>query len=288
MKRRTGENRLLPAAAFLLLGACLLLSANGMLSDAHVRRERAELPDGRAALWTYAGERHLAEMTDREDGHDHTVTVSASGAALVLTSAFDGSRSLAAELVRRGVTVLLYSGDDGVGAWRYLGELCGKKTATALLAGPDRAEEALSLAGELWESGERPGAVILLGNEAAVRAAADYPGGNILILTRSKPDMEARTAFYGSGSAAERGFEGFYGEGTARACAWDRDFGSFARRETLIRVADWKGSTLGHAVEIPDGDQIFHRVIFSYTGAAACLLLAGGTLAARFRRKRQE
>ena len=50
-------------------------------------------------------------------------------------------------------------------------------------------------------------------------------------------------------------------------------------------MADWKGSTLGHAVEIPDSDQVFRQIIFCCVGAAACLLLAVGTLTAGFRRK---
>ena len=103
---------LLLAAAFLALGGCLLLAGEGILSDAGVRRETADLPGGRGSLWTPVGIQTTAEISDDEDGHDHAVTVISGGAALVLTDAFDGSRSLAAELARRGVTTLLYGGSD--------------------------------------------------------------------------------------------------------------------------------------------------------------------------------
>lgn len=286
--KRFAAFRILPAALFLLLGGCLLLAAAGMLSDAGVRRERVTVSGTKAELWIPVNSPGTAEITDDEDGHEHTHTVTSGGSALVLTGAFDGSRSLAAELARRGVTVLRYGGGDCAGAWRTLKELGSESGAMALLAGSDRAAEALELARELREGGERCAAVILLGNEATLRAAADSGLGNILILTRSKPDMEALTAFYGSRTAAERGFDGFFGEGTARACDWDREFGSFARRETLTRAADWKGSTLGHAVEIPDGDLVYKDIIFCYVGAVMCLLLAGGTGAVLLRRRREK
>lgn len=278
---------LLAAAVFLLLGACLLLAAKGMLSDAGVRREPAGLPDGRAELWAPGSDLRVTAPADDEDGHGHGLDIESGGAALVLTGAFDGSRSLAAELARRGVTVLLYGGKDADGAWKHLRELRGEHGAMALLAGTDRAQEALVLAGRLWSDGERPAAVMLLGDEDVLRAAADYPGGNILILTRSQPDGDCLKAFYGSEAAAERGFDGYYGEGTARACAWDRDFGSFARRETLMRVADWKGSTLGHAVELPDSDLIFKKTVLCRAGAAVCLFLALGAAASGVRRRKQ-
>lgn len=276
---------LLLAAAFLALGGCLLLAGEGILSDAGVRRETADLPGGRGSLWTPVGIQTTAEISDDEDGHDHAVTVISGGAALVLTDAFDGSRSLAAELARRGVTTLLYGGSDPAAAWEMLRSL-GGKSGTALLAGADRSGEALALAGRLWKNGDRCAAVILLGNEETLRAAGDYPGGNILILTRTKPTAETLTAFYGSQIAAERGFDGFFGEGTARACAWDGEFGSFARRETLSRVAEWRGSAMGHPVEIPDSDQIFSSIIQCQVGAALCLLLAVGTLMGFVRRRK--
>ena len=285
MKKLAEIKEFLAAAVFLLLGGCLLLSAAGILADANVRRESTELPDGRAALWMPRTGPVIAVSDAGEDGHDHGLAIESGGAALVLTGAFDGSRSLAAELARRGVTVLLYRGHDGAGAWKHLRELRGDHGAMALLAGTDRAQEALALAQELWADGKRPAAVMLLGEKAAVRAAADYPGGNILVLTRTEPDPDTLTAYYGSRAAAERGFDGFFGEGTARACAWDREFGSFARRETLARVAEWKGSTLGHAVELPDGDLIFSSIILCRVGAAACLLLAAGTTVCGLRRR---
>ena len=272
------------AAAFLALGACLLLAGNGMLADAGVHRETVDLPGGRGTLWTPAGVQTTAEISDDEDGHDHAVTVISGGAALVLTDAFDGSRSLAAELARRGVTTLLCGGDPAV-AWKYLRSLSGE-SVPAVLAGTDRSGDALALAGELWAAGDRCAAVILLGNEETLRAAGDYPGGNILILTRTKPTAETLTAFYGSQIAAERGFDGFFGEGTARACAWDGEFGSFARRETLSRVAEWRGSAMGHAVELSDSDQIFSSIILCRAGAAGCLLLAAGSLICFIRRRK--
>ena len=266
----------------------MLLAAAGMLSEADVRRERVTVSDSGAELWTLGSGLHAEELADGEDGHDHTYIVTGGGGALVLAGAFDGSRSLAAELARRGVTVLRYSGQDCAGAWKYLRELSGEQTAAAVLAGPDRAEEALDLARALHDGGEDCAAVILLGNEDVLRRAADCPAGNMLILTRTRPDMECLTAYYGSRTAAERGFDGFFGEGTARACDWDGEFGSFARSETLTRVADWKGSALGHAVEIPDGDLIYKNIIFCCVGAAICLLLTVGTLAVGIRRQKKQ
>ena len=288
MKKLSDIRLFLAAGIFLLLGGCLLLSAAGMLADADVRTQRAELPEGRAELWMPGTELRVTAPTDGEDGHDHPLDIESGGAALVLSDAFDGSRSLAAELARRGVTVLRWGGRDAESAWRYLRELRGDHSAMALLAGTDRAEEALALAGRLWSDGERPAAVILLGNETILRAAGDYPGGNMLILTRTEPVMDCLTAFYGSRAAAERGFDGFYGEGTARACAWSRDFGSFARQETLMRTVDWKGSTLGHTVEMSDSDLVFRSIVLCRLGAAVCLLLALGAAAAEVRQRKRE
>ena len=274
---------MLAALAFLALGGLLWLSADGMLADEGVCRERIELAGGRAQLWY---PRAAVSYETVEDGdHEHLLTVG--GAALALADTCDGSRSLAAEQVRRGVTVLLAGKDVSCAeAWNALRERCGEDVPAAVLAGPARAEEAAALARELREQGEPCAALVLLGDDAAPAAAAEYPGGNTLVLTESRPDSGTLTAFYGSEAGAERGFDGFFGEGTARACAWDRHFGSFARRETMLRVNDWLGSVLGHAVELPDGDLIFAKIIFCRAGAAVLALLCVGTLMTLARRRR--
>ena len=283
MRSAEKQNGLLAALAFLLLGGCLLLSAAGLLSQAAICRERMALPGGSGRLW-YSAAAAPAPAAEDEDGHAHVLP--GGGAALVLTDAFDGSRGLAAELARRGTTVLLAGRSvPAEEAWDALRSLCGEQADMALLAGPDRADEALALLSRLRSRGQRCAGAVVLTGAAGVRAAGDLPGGNLLLLTRSRPDEETLTAFYGSQIAAERGFDGFFAENTARACAWDGRFGFFGR-EALLRVNDWMGSVLGHGPALADDDFLYDNAAFCVYGAGITALLAAAVLIGVFRRRR--
>ena len=152
-----------------------------------------------------------------------------------------------------------------------------------LIAGADAAFAAkvvltlplIALGTALSATDRAPAATILLGDDDTLLLAADYPGLDLLILTGKAPGEEARRAYFGENYGPEREFTGYYGDGTARAAAPARGRLAFSSRATMQRILDWQGSALGHAVEIPDDDEIFRRIDAYRIAAVFCVAAAG-------------
>jgi len=277
------------AAAFLGLGACLLLAASGIRGADGTRIETVELFEGRGRLYLPSGAAGAAVLLPAHEEGDELVSAGGNvSAALVLARGLDGAHALATELSRRGVAALTVDEKtDGAAAWDWLWEQSFvRRGFVALLAGNDRGEEALALAESVSGTPRACAAVVLCGRDSLVEAAADSPAGNLLLLTGQEGESEALTAFYGSAEDARRGFTGYFGERTARAAvALGGDEPSFFRPKALSVTADWLGSALGHSVEIADDDLICAPILYCKAGAACCLLLAAGTLLCGRRKK---
>lgn len=279
------RRRLLRPAAmsvcFALLGACLLLASAGLLSEGGVSVQSAALPGGSGKLYLpAAGESAVLSLhADGEGGHVHEDIAVGGGpfsAALLLRSRLDGGEAAAVELCRRGVAVLLADEDvPAADAWNWLTEQSFVRVSSvALLAGTGRSGEALELADALVGSGRECAAVILLGDEQLLRGAAGSPCRDLLILTAREPDAGAKGAFFGEDFDPSRVFTGYFSEGTARACEAVGGAPAFSDRDVLARIIDWQGSSLGHAVEIPDDDLVYDEILFCRIGAWACFALA--------------
>lgn len=270
-----------------LLAACLLLAASGMTRSAAAKSAVA-LPGSTGTLYRPAAVDGFTLPAHDEDGHggsghEETVTLGTRGpAVLILHRGADGAETLALELARRGTAALVIG--EGVSprdAWDWLfSRDFVSAGAVGLAAGGARCAEALALAGELSGSGRECAAVMLLGGAGILRPAADSPARNILALTAGT-DRSAELAFYGSESAADRGFTGYFGDGTARAAAAVPGFGGFARREILSRLMEWQGSSLGHRIELHDDDLTAGSVPACRAAAAACFLAAAASLLLR-------
>lgn len=162
------------------------------------------------------------------------------GAVLLLSRFGDGSRALASELARRGMTVLVARAQNAAEAWDALASLpYARLSSLGLLAGKSGADTALSLADSLVGAGKEPGAVVLCG--ASVREAAEESAARNILLFVGKNDNKESLAL-----------QGYFSEGTAR-CA--RPLGaSWRSGATVAALLDWLGSSLGHTVELPDDD----------------------------------
>ena len=270
--------------AFLALGGCLLLAAKGMLRAEGLIVEKVSLPDGDGTLCRpmaiQAQAVPLPEDPDEEAHADHAHRVDTGGrcgAALILSGPMDGAEALAKELGRRGVAALIPGKDvPAAAAWDWLtAQSFVRISSVALIASADRAEEALSLGAALSSTERAAAALIVLGDADTLRRAADHPGRNLLILTGKEPDAEAMTAFLGADYDGRRNLTGYFGEGTARAVAAVPGRAALFSRPALERIMDWQGSTLGHAVELPDSDVIYGRIVFCQCGAAFCFFAAG-------------
>lgn len=272
------------AAAFLLLGGCLLAAASGLLGAEGV--EIRSVGPGRLYLPAAGESVTLTAHADGEGGHVHADAAVDGGrfnAAVLLRGRFDGAGAAAAELSRRGVAVLLADRDvSAAEAWDYmLSQRFTRLSAAALMAGTDRAREALSLADSLVGGGRECAAVMVLGDEDTVRAGAAARCRNLLVLTSRPASDEAYLAFFGSASAAARGFEGYFSEGTARAAEAVGGGPRFSDAGVLARIIDWQGSSLGHAVELPDDDVIYKDMTCYRWCAWACFAAAAAALLRR-------
>ena len=277
------KHRLLTALvclALLTLGACLHLSAKGILSAEGVTVRRAELGAGRGTIFLPAANPAqsipLWEEPAGADagGHEDSVVVGGSlSAALILSDGGDGARTLAAEFARRGVAALIPDRDvPAAEAWNWLlSRDFTRRYAVGLMASERRADEALELAGALPE-GQAAATVILLGGDSTLRRAGECRARNLLILTDRAPEPEAKSAFFGGGDPAND-FTGYFSEGTARAVRTTQHRG-FGFRAVLEQLMDWQGSSLGHAVARNDGDLIGARIVFCRAGTGFCLAAA--------------
>ena len=278
------------ALVFILLGCCLWLAGSGLRDgNGAVSVETVSLPGGRGTLYLprEAGGTVFSVYVGGEgEDHIHSDAASAarSPAALILGHGLDGARSLAVELSRRNVAVLLLTDQtDPAAAWDWLGAqsfVIGD--AMGLFASRGRAADGLALAGKLVGTERECAAVVLSGDEDTVTGAGALSGRNLLVLTGKAPSRDAKLAFFGAEGAAERGFSGFFGEGTARAVVplgWNTP--GFSRRSAMLQVIDWQGSSLGHASGLADGDLIYDQIIFCRCAAGVCLLLAAAVLPCR-------
>ena len=263
----------------LAMGAALLLSARNILRDEGVTVRRAAFEGAGGKLWLPEIGRPRDVPLYEEDHAGHTESVTVGGdlsAALVLGSAQDGVGALAAELSRRGVTVLLPDRDTAVqAAWDWLaGQSAVRVSSMALISSADRAEEALALGAELAASDRAPAATILLGDDKVLLRAAAYPGRNLLVLTAGEAEEGAKAVFFGESYDGRTDFIGYFGDGTARAAAAVRGRTAFSSLETLRQILDWQGSALGHVVELPDDSVIFPIIYFCRIASAFCLAAA--------------
>ena len=280
VKRGELLRRLGLAAAFLALGACLLLSGRGMERADGVRTVKTDLPGGEGKLYIPATEAALV-LPAHEEG-DETVRAGGEAAgALILSHRPDGAEGAALELCRRGIAVLVIR--DGVpaeSAWDWLlSQPFVRRSGGAILASDRRAGEALALAEKLAGTPRASAAVILTGDKSLVKAAAGNPAANILVLTGQTAGEEDLTAFYGSAEAARLGFTGYFAKGTARASAALRgDDPSFFRRSVLERTMDWLGSSLGHRVEVADSDLICGKILGWRIAGALCMALGAARI----------
>lgn len=280
MRKHTAGTAIL-CLVFLALGASLLLAARNMLRDEGitVRRVSFEGGGGRFCRPEAAQTRSVPLYEEEEhDGHSGSLAVGGdSPAALVLGNGLDGTHALATELARRGVAVLLPDkGTSADSAWSWLMEQSYVRVSSAaIIASKSRADDALSLGAALASSGYAPAATILLGDGQTLRKAAGYPGRDLLILTETEADEEAKAAFFGAEYAAGSDFIGYFGDGSARAVSAVRGRAAFSSRKTLCQILDWQGSALGHAVELPDESEIFSSIDFCRIAAAFCLFAAG-------------
>ena len=269
--------------AFLALGICLLLAAEQTLLAEGVSMCRVTLGEGRGTLFTpQLGEETSLLLPEEPSGgiHSHSQSVVLGGqcnAALLLGDGVDGQHALATELARRGVAVLLPDRKvPARTAWDWLMDQEYTRAAcVALIASKRCADDALALGTALSATDRAPAATILLGDDDTLLLAADYPGLDLLILTGKAPGEEARRAYFGENYGPEREFTGYYGDGTARAAAPARGRLAFSSRATMQRILDWQGSALGHAVEIPDDDEIFRRIDAYRIAAVFCVAAAG-------------
>lgn len=267
------------AALVLFLSAGLLLRPS---ADRYgVSAVKLSLPGGTGILYRSGGARAPGTVTVAdEDGHTHALTsAGGSAAALLLRERGDGADMLATELARRGVAVLTAApGTDPAGAWEALTSSgFARLSSLALLGGGD----ALTLADRLAGGGKEPAAVVLRGDGALLEQAAASRARNILFLTGDEPDPAVLTAFLGEPERKPMAIGGYFAEGTARRAARPLS-GKWDDRETMLPVIDWLGSSLGHAVELPDEDLPTLTRKTSRTGAAVCAALgavcAGGSL----------
>ena len=285
VRNRSGAAAALMALAFLVLGACLALAGRGMLADAGVRREKTDL----GTLYVPESLPETSVIGHGEDGHDHFFAVPGStGGVLILSDRLDGSDALAAELARRGLTVLRAgkSADPGEAWDRLLSAENVRLSSVGLMASAGRASEAFALAESLAGSGRECACVILLAEGKDLPAMADFSCRDLLVITRGKADREELVSFFGSREEADRGFAGYFGEGTARAAADGGVLCSFARRRVMLRVIDWQGSALGHPVGLADSDLIYGEITFCRIAAGVCALLAATFPALHLRRRR--
>ena len=265
---------------FLTLGACLLLAARGMLREEGVTTLRVSFEGGGGKLClpetAQAQSVPLYEEEEHDDHDDSLAVGGSSPAALVLGSGLDGTHALATELARRGVAVLLPDrGTPAADAWAWLTKQgFADLSSVALIASKSHEDEALSLGTALAASGPAPAATILLGDEQTLRKAAGYPGRDLLVLTGREAEEEARRAFFGADYAEGTVFTGYFGDGTARAVSAAQGRAAFSSRKTLCQIIDWQGSALGHAVELPDDNEIFTTIDFCRIAAVFCLIAA--------------
>jgi len=253
-----GAKTALRSLALLLLGGCLLLAGAALRRDSGaVRIERTEM--GTAYFPAEPG-------------------ASLSPAALLLHSPGDGADTAATELARRGVIALVAGrGTAPEDAWRALLDTNGVRvSAAALLAQGGRCDEALAFLERLAGESRQPAAVILLGNNALPGKAVSSPGRNMLLLTGREAPLEDRAAFLGSREAAERprGISGYFGQGDARGVeALGGLSPIFARRDALLRLIDWQGSSLGHAITLADDDLLGGSAAFCRAAGYIVILL---------------
>lgn len=268
------------ALALLALGWCLLLAGIRLSRDG-VDIARVETSGGGGMLYLPASaEPAEFRLTDAEDdGHSHPDLRTASGgmpAVLIFHSAGDGAKALATELARRGTAALVADADaDPSLCWEWFSaQSFAMGSAMGLAAGPARAGEILDLAEKLSGNGREPAAVMALGDAVLLSRAAKTPGRNMLFLLRGTASWEERVAFCGSKSAAEHGFSGFFGMGTARGLRPAGRLENFAGKNVLTAVIDWQGSSLGHRIELSDDDLAAGSVRLCRCGAAAALAMA--------------
>ena len=289
VKRGELLRRLGLAAAFLALGACLLLAGRGMSRADGVSVVKTELPGGKGKLYVPASEAALV-LPAHEEGEETVRAGGEAAGALILAHRLDGAENAALELCRRGVAVLVIrDGTEAESAWDWLlSQPFIRRSGGAILSSAKRAGEALALAAGLAGTPRPCAAVVLTGDKALAGAAAGNPAANVLVLTGGKAGEEELAAFYGSREAARLGFAGYFGEGTARACAAvGGDDPSFFRRSVLERTMDWLGSSLGHRVEIADSDLICGKVLGWRIAGALCLACGAGWICGCGKKKEQ-
>ncbi len=278
------------AAAFVLLGVCLLAAGRGMAAAEGIRITDAELPGGKGTLYL-PRETAAVTLPAHEEGEETLSAGGMSSAALILSHWPDGARAAAAELCRRGVAVLTVpQGTDVRAAWDWLVSRPGVRgDSAAILAGDHRAPEALALAKALAGTPRECAALVLAGDKSLVKAAAGSPAANILLITGQEASPEELTAFYGAEADARRGFTGFFSEKTARAAAAvGGDDPAFYRRGVLTRALDWLGSSLGHRVELADGDLLWGKSLRSRAAGWTCFFPAAGALLSCRKKKQSE
>ena len=187
------------------------------------------------------------------------------GAVLLLSRCGDGSRALASELARRGMTVLLARAQNAAEAWDALASLpYARLSSLGLLAGKSGADAALALADSLAHGGKEPGAVVLCGSSVR-EAAAESEARNILLFVGRNDDKESLA------------LQGYFTEGTARCV---RPLGASWRSGAAVAaLLDWLGSSLGHTIELPDDDLQLRAhaawvwlTVFAWSAAALALV----------------
>ena len=263
----------------LLIAGAALLAAAALLLPRGAAGTKLVLPGGGRAVLYGADTAQAALTVTEEDGHSHVLDAGGTAsAALLLGGRGEGTDALASELARRGVRVLAAdAGTDAAEAWdRLVSQPWVRLSSVALVAGPERSKEALRLAESLAGGGREPAALILRGGEALLKEAAHTEARNVLVLVTDEPDAETVEAFLGEEERRPGWIGGYFAEGSARAavrCGSSR----WADKTALMAAIDWLGSTLGHAVELPDDD--LPALAAAHRRTAACIIAGAGAAA---------
>ncbi len=274
----------------LLCAAAILILAAAALFPRGEAGARLRLPDGGRAVLYGTQAAPAAVTVTEEDGHSHTLDAGGTASAvLLLRSPGDRGGVLAKELTRRGLTVLAADARaDAAQAWDLLvSDSRVRLSSVALICGAGRGAEALELAAALTGGGREPAAVILCGAGLPAEAAGS-PARNVLILATDEPEQEPVEAFLGEEERRPGWIGGYFAEGSARAVVRNVP-ARWTDQKALIAAIDWLGSSLGHAVELPDDDLPAlgeaRRQSAAVAAAAAGAVLAGAAGALYLKRR---
>jgi len=217
---------------------------------------------------------------------------SAAPAVLLVSHPGDGGEYLLRELNRRGVHVLRLTDTEGLAkAWEALTMLDGVRLSSlGLLARGRDIPAALELTEKLSGGGREPAAVILGGTGEDAALCAGSPGRDLLYLAGGMQGEDTTAAFYGDDTPAGE-ISGYFADGDARRLeVLSGSVPPWGSRETMLLIFDWLGSSLGHAVELPDDDiaTAADKALLRGGVAASVIAVAGGVLTGRAHRRKTQ